>query len=96
MWHDTRLLIPTLFAQRWIFPNAQNIFEKKEIINDEYIEGALLYVKKCINYHSTIKNIIDTLSDNLRNDLFNSALKVFFNHLYKLYKFAEEDGDPWW
>lgn len=77
------------------YPEAMRIFKEKGII-EEYQEGARLYVIENLKKSSILNKFLEMMPAEFRELLIEYALKGFFDQLYKLYKFAEEDGDPWW
>lgn len=77
-------------------PESSEILRDKGVYN-EYLRGARLYVIDRLGQRpSKLHNFLDKVSEDYFNFLIEYALKSFYDRMYDLYKFAEEDGEPWW
>jgi len=77
------------------YPEAMQILEEKGII-EQYNEGAREYVIKYLEKSLILNEFLEKSTEDFKDILIDYALKAFFDQLYELYKFAEEDGNPWW
>ncbi|MFX0009963.1 MAG: hypothetical protein ACFE9R_06590 [Candidatus Hermodarchaeota archaeon] len=68
------------------FKNAMAILEENNIIDEEFIEGAHLYVESCLKHGPEFKKKLYIMSEDFKNDFYINGVKVFFDRYYEIYR----------
>lgn len=75
------------------FPDAKETLEEKKIIDDKFMKGTYLYVKKSLDFVPDLKAKIKPKSKVFKQRFYHYAIRLFLDRYHDIYRACPICGD---